>query len=241
MNSNNSANPTPYSINTSALASAGPTLFDQAHVERVLTGPRLLSVSRELLIRSYCLSFAYRFTGDRKYLTAHSTTPKPFVLFRIGTFLFLDVAEMLHGVAIGYDWLYADLSKADREILREGMKKHGLHEYEKRSGEWWKQSRKQSGIRCNAGLIVGLGLAETDPTYAQELVPRAISNLSVALKNYAPDGLWYEGPAYWSYATEYLSYGMAALESSLGNMQGLEQYPGLRETGLASDGLRSPN
>ncbi|HOY19203.1 MAG TPA: heparinase II/III family protein [Haliscomenobacter sp.] len=227
----------------SACLSRANSYLTKPMLERVLTGPRLLSVSRELLIRSYCLSFAYRFTGDRKYFDGALNNLKAVCAFSDwNPSHFLDVAEMLHGVAIGYDWLYDDLSKADREILREGMKKHGLNEYEKRSGEWWNKAENNWNQVCNAGLIVGaLALAESDPTYAQELVPRAISNLSVALKNYAPDGLWYEGPAYWSYATEYLSYGMAALESSLGNMQGLEQYPGLRETGLVPMVCASPN
>lgn len=227
----------------SACLSRANSYLTKPVLERVLTGPRLLSVSRELLIRSYCLSFAYRFTGDRKYFDATLNNLKAVCAFSDwNPSHFLDVAEMLHGVAIGYDWLYADLSKADREILREGMKKHGLNEYQKRGGEWWNKAENNWNQVCNAGLIVGaLALAETDPTYAQELVPKAISNLSFALKNYAPDGLWYEGPAYWSYATEYLSYGMAALESSLGNMQGLDQQPGLRETGLVPMVCASPN
>lgn len=212
-------------------------------LERVLIGPRLLSVSRELLIRSYCLSFAYRLTKDKKYLNAALNNLKAVCAFSDwNPSHFLDVAEMLHGVAIGYDWLYADLSKSDREILREGMKKHGLNEYQKRGGEWWNKAENNWNQVCNAGLIVGaLALAETDPAYAQELIPKAISNLSVALKNYAPDGLWYEGPAYWSYATEYLSYGMAALQSAKGSMQGLDQYPGLVETGLVPMVCASPN
>ncbi len=227
----------------SACLSRANSYLTKPVLERVLTGPRLLSVSRELLIRSYCLSFAYRFTGDRKYFDTALNNLKAVCAFSDwNPSHFLDVAEMLHGVAIGYDWLYADLSKADREILREGMKKHGLNEYQKRGGEWWNKAENNWNQVCNTGLIVGaLALAETDPTYAQELAPKAISNLSVALKNYAPDGLWYEGPAYWSYATEYLSYGMAALESALGNMQGLEQYPGLRETGLVPMVCASPN
>lgn len=226
-----------------ACLSRANTYATKPLLERVLTGPRLLSVSRELLIRSYCLSFAYRFTGDKKYLSAAVNNLKAVCAFSDwNPSHFLDVAEMLHGVAIGYDWLYADLSKADREILREAMKNHGLNEYQKRSSEWWNKAENNWNQVCNAGLIIGaLALAETDPTYAQELAPKAISNLSVALKNYAPDGLWYEGPAYWSYATEYLSYGMAALQTAKGNMQGLDQYPGLRETGLVPMICASPN
>lgn len=150
---------------------------------------------------------------------------------------------MLHGVAIGYDWLYADLSQADRDVLREGIKKHGLAEYRKRyATEWWSKAENNWNQVCNGGLIVGaLAVAETDPTYAQDFVPLALQNMPVALKNYAPDGLWYEGPAYWSYATEYLVYGMAALQSALGTMGNLEKSAGLDKTGLVPMICTSPN
>lgn len=218
-------------------------MLTKAPLQRVLEGPRLLSVSRELLNRVTHLSLSYRLTNDKKYLTAALDNLKTVCAFSDwNPSHFLDVAEMLHGVAIGYDWLYADLSPADREVLREGIKKHGLAEYRKRyTTEWWSKAENNWNQVCHGGLIAGaLAVAEADPTYAQDFIPLALKNMPIALKNYAPDGLWYEGPAYWSYATEYLVYGMAALQSALGTMGDLEKTAGLEKTGLVPMICTSP-
>ncbi|MCP1381254.1 DUF4962 domain-containing protein [Runella salmonicolor] len=227
-----------------AVLATANAMLTKAPLQRVLEGPRLLGVSRELLNRVTHLSLSYRLTNDKKYLTAALTNLKAVCAFSDwNPSHFLDVAEMLHGVAIGYDWLYADLSQADRDVLREGIKKHGLAEYRKRyATEWWSKAENNWNQVCNGGLIVGaLAVAETDPTYARDFVPLALQNMPVALKNYAPDGLWYEGPAYWSYATEYLVYGMAALQSALGTMGDLEKSAGLDKTGLVPMICTSPN
>ena len=39
---------------------------------------------------------------------------------------FLDVGEMTHAVAIGYDWLYDVISEGDRAIIEEAALKFGL-------------------------------------------------------------------------------------------------------------------
>jgi len=63
-------------------------------------------------------------------------------------------------------------------------------------------------------------------------LPKVISNLAFSNKFYAPDGAWYEGPGYWSYATEYLSYCMSAMQTALGNMGNIENTAGLANSGL---------
>jgi hypothetical protein len=214
--------------------STANTLSTKPMLTRVLLGPRMLDVSRELLNRVSHLALAYHFTNEKKYLDAAVNNMKAVCEFSDwNPSHFLDVAEMTNGVALGYDWLYNVLSQKDRDIIREGIKKHGLEEYKKRSTEWWNTSENNWNQVCNGGLIVGsLAIAETDPSYAKEMIPKALENLPFSTKFYAPDGVWYEGPVYWSYATEYLSYGMSALNTALGTMNGLEKSEGLATTGL---------
>jgi hypothetical protein len=215
-------------ISTANTFSTKPTLT------RVLLGPRLLDVSRELFDRVSHLALAYQFTNDKKYLDAAVNNMKAVCEFSDwNPSHFLDVAEMTNGVAVGYDWLYNAMSPKDRDIIRGGIKKHGLEEYKKRSTEWWNTSENNWNQVCNGSLIVAsLAIAETDPSYARDMIPKALENLSYSTKFYAPDGAWYEGPVYWSYATEYLTYGMSALNTALGNMSGLEKSEGLATTGL---------
>lgn len=86
---------------------------------------------------------------------------------------------------------------------------------------------------CNGGLLAGsLAIAETDPDYAEFIVPKAVTILPYALRTYGPDGAWPEGRGYWGYATRYTAYGLAALRTALDNDFGLSQIPGLSEAGF---------
>jgi hypothetical protein len=227
-------------INT--IIASSNSILTKSALKRELIGPRLLGVSRDLLSRVSHLALAYRITNEKKYFDGAISNMKTVCDFTDwNPSHFLDVAEMTHGVALGYDWLYNVMSQADRDYIRAGIKKHGLEEYRKRPKEWWNAAENNWNQVCNGGLIVGcLAIAETDPNYALELIPNAIKNLPTALKNYAPDGLWYEGPSYWSYATEYLSFGLSALQSALGTMSDLDKSAGLNVTGTVPMICSSP-
>lgn len=218
-----------------AVIASANSITSKPMLKRELIGPRLLNVSRELLSRTSHLGLAYRFTGDKKYLDAALNNMKAVCEFSDwNPSHFLDVAEMLNGVAIGYDWFYNDMSKTDREYFRTKIKEKGLEEYRKAyETAWWHKGDNNWNQVCHGGLLVGaLAIAETDPTYARDYIPKAVANLPYSNKFYAPDGAWYEGPGYWAYATEYLAYGMSALQTSLGDMQNLEKTDGLSKSGL---------
>ncbi len=198
-------------------------------------GPRLLQVSRDCLGRIYPLALAYRWTGEEKYAAKAREN-----LLQVCAFPdwnpshFLDTAEMSHAVGVGYDWLYGYLDEATRGQIRAALiekgLKPGLEIYEKDG--WWVQSEYNWNQVCNGGMIIGaLAIAETDPSYAERIVPAAVKSLPRALKSYAPDGAWGEGPGYWSYATHYTAYGLTALDTALGSTFGLLEIDGLSKAG----------
>ena len=85
---------------------------DPANPERVLIGPRLLTVSRTVLDRVMTLALLYRLDGDRRWATScprRAAWPPP-AFSDWNPSHFLDVAEMAHAFALGYDWLYDALS-----------------------------------------------------------------------------------------------------------------------------------
>jgi hypothetical protein len=197
-------------------------------------GPRLLSVSRECLRRIYALALAYRWTGEDKYASKAVENMLTVCSFNDwNPSHFLDVAEMTHAVGLGYDWLYSYMDAGTREKIKAGLIKNGLEPgLEAYKSAWWVKSEFNWNQVCNGGLIIGaLAIAESDPQYAEQIVPAAVKSLPIALASYGPDGAWGEGPGYWSYATHYTAYGLAALQSALGSDFGLLQIKGLAEAG----------
>jgi len=195
-------------------------------------GPRLLSVSRACVHRIYHLCLAYRWTGEEKYAKKAAENLLAVCAFKDwNPSHFLDTAEMSHAVGIGYDWLYSYLDAPTRRKIKAGLIKNGLEEgiiaYKKK---WWAQSEHNWNQVCNGGLIVGaLAVAESDPRYAEQIIPAAVRSLPRALKTYAPDGAWGEGPGYWHYASRYTAYGLTALETALGEDFGLLSIKGMAE------------
>jgi len=201
----------------------------------VLIGPRLLDKSRECLSRVYNLAFSYRWTGNAKYRDAAISNMKTVCAFADwNPSHFLDVAEMTHAVAIGYDWLYNDMDQPTRDLIRTKLTLLGLNEGIKAyaTNEWWAKDAFNWNEVCNGGLMIGaLAIAESDPPMALSIVNKAIANFPYALATYAPDGIWGEGPGYWAYATDYTAYGVSALKTALGSDFGLTQLPGMNITG----------
>ena len=193
-------------------------------------GPRLLSVSRECVSRTYALGLAYRWTGEEKYARKAADNLLAVCAFKDwNPSHFLDTAEMSHAVGVGYDWLYSYLDAATRQKIKAGLIKNGLEEgligYKK---SWWAKSEHNWNQVCNGGLIAGaLAIAESDPKYAEQIVAAAVRSFPLALKTYSPDGAWGEGPGYWHYASRYTAYGLTALETALGTDFGLLSTEGL--------------
>jgi heparinase II/III-like protein len=201
-------------------------------LERKLSGPRLLGVSRQCLARVYALGLAYRWTGRAVYAERARDN-----LLAVCAFSdwnpshFLDTAEMTHAVGIGYDWLYHYLDRESRSRIRAGLIAHGLTpgvDAYRGKKAWWVDNAFNWNQVCNSGLLIGaLALADSDPQYAEVIVPEALRSLPRSLATYEPDGAWGEGPGYWNYATSYTVFALAALETALGSDQGLSDRTGL--------------
>ncbi len=83
------------------------TLSVEPSVYELRDGRRLLYVSREALDRIRALALVYMITGDKLYVERAWAELEAVANFRHWhPAHFLDLAEMTHAVAIGYDWLY---------------------------------------------------------------------------------------------------------------------------------------
>jgi len=218
------------------LLAQGEAILSEPPVERVLIGPRLLDKSRKVVDRLYTLGLLYRLDGQKKWADRATKEMLAVAAFKDwNPSHFLDVAEMTHGMAIGYDWFYDSLTPEERKIVETAMVEKGLLEAKKcheRNVGWTRSPDNWNNV-CNGGITVGaLALADREPELAEWLVARMRESLPKALASYAPDGAWREGPGYWGYATRYTVYAFAALQSTLGTDFGLSSMPGLAEAGV---------
>ena len=198
-------------------------------------GIRLLWVSNEMVRRIYILAFLYRIEENEMYLKRAWQELEACAAFPDwNPSHFLDVGEMCHAFAIGYDWLYADLSEDQRLIIREAMVDKGIEPYLKGSeagnSRWIKNTQNWNFV-CNGGLgIAALALGTEAEDSFGKVMSYVMENLPYALQSYAPDGAWDEGAGYWDYGTRYLTYLMASLQSATGQLYGIPDAEGLAAT-----------
>ena len=219
-------------------------LLSKPPVERKLTGRRLLGVSREALRRVLTLAVVHRATGDDVFsLRAEKEMLAAAAFTDWNPSHFLDTAEMTAALALGYDWLHEKLSAETRATLRRAIVEKGLREGAdpKLKHNSWHRSENNWNQVCFGGLSLGaLAIAGDEPELARAMLAAARAGIARGLKPYAPDGVYPEGPGYWSYGTSYQVLLIAALESALGDDWGLSRSPGFMASASAQLFLTGP-
>lgn len=183
-----------------------------------------LSVARKAFERIYYLSYSYRMTSDKRY----SDRAKQEMMHVCGfdhwhPIHFLGVAEMTIALSIGYDWLYDELSDAERKIILESIVKKGLNESMSETAtdvshlQWLKKKNNWNSV-CNTGMALGaIATYELDPDRSRKIIQRSVELIrEVALHEYLPDGNYPEGYTYWSYGTAFTLIFIDTLENLYG-------------------------
>jgi len=200
--------------------------------ERIQIGRRLLSVSREYLRRIFFLSYAYRMTGDERFAThaeKHMLKSAGFTDWNPSHFL--DVGEMTMALAIGYDWLYDEISESSKEIIKTAIVEKGIKPSFNDKYNWFLDAEHNWNQVCNAGMTYGaLAIQEDYPTLADSVIERAFETITKPMKDYQPDGAYPEGTGYWGYGTSFNVLFLSAVEKALGTDRGLAKTPGFLET-----------
>src|SRR5688572_4758568 len=207
-------------------------ILDLPPVERVLIGRRLLDKSRESLRRIFFLAYAWRMTREKKYFKKCEQE-----LLAVSKFQdwnpdhFLDVAEMTMAVAIGYDWLYHDLSASSRQLIADAIITKGLVPSLNDKYNGWLRAGNNWNQVCNTGISFGaLAVYEMQAQQSDQLLERAKKSIRIPMATYAPDGNYTEGYSYWAYGTSYNVFFISALEKVFGNDYGLCAMPSFLKT-----------
>lgn len=197
-------------------------------------GRRLLAISQRVLHRVLTLSLVTRLTGEKKYARRAIDEMMCVAAFPDwNPSHFLDVAEMTLGVSIGYDWLYDEMSGAERATVSRAIRYKGLctSDGQLQTG-WWVKSKNNWGQVCHAGMLAGAcAIADEAPEVARQIVARAVEALPGPMEAFAPEGGFPEGPGvYWGYAMIFNALAIDILNSLCGNDCGLSDQPGFRES-----------
>lgn len=197
-----------------------------------LTGRRMLTVSRDAIQRVLDLSTAWKATGKQIYFERCRDE-----LLNLSDFKdwhpahHLDTAEMQTAVAIGYDWLYADLALSERKTIASALLEKGL----KTTLSVPDMLRKQNNWNqvCNGGVVLSaLALQDIEPELSTKAIAAAIKGIPIGLKEgYSPDGAYAEGGTYWGYGSIYSILTVEALRKAGGPDPGIVSHLGFLESG----------
>lgn len=182
-------------------------------------------------------AFAYKMTGDRRYLDAAKNYMDAAVSYDVWGYSYnkpnvdLAAGHLLYGLGWGYDLLYNDLTTAERDKYRGKLTRqaHLLYEFFKpKSGKTYAYSQNHTFIP-----ITGLGVAAYalmgEAPEAKEWAALSRAIYDRVLATYAPDGYYYEGMEYWIFSTPWLVHYIDAQLHSTGEDL-YKTTPGLRLT-----------
>lgn len=225
-----------------AIIKEADRLLKKKPVTRVMTGRRLLAVSREALRRIFFLSYAWRMTNKEVY---GLRTEKE--MLAVAAFSdwnpshFLDVAEMTMAMAIGYDWTYHQLSNPAKQRIAKAIIDKGLLPSLDAQNNYWLRTNNNWNQVCNAGITFGaMAVYENDSLLSLSLINRAITSVPAAMKEYSPDGAYPEGYAYWGYGTSFNVMLISALEKLFNQDFGLNAIPGFLKTAGYLENMTGP-
>ena len=202
-------------------------------IEHKLLGKRLLMQSREFLKRIFYLSFAYRITSDTRYAERAEREMLTVADFNDwNPTHFLDVAEMTTGMAIGYDWLYDQLSPSSKTRITSSIISLGLMpSLDSVKCVYWQKGHDNWSQVCNTGMTLGaLAIYESNPKLANHIINRSIESIKSPMKEYSPDGAYPEGFNYWGYGTTYNVLYLSAIEKAFGQDFGLSDFKGFLQS-----------
>jgi len=187
------------------------------------------------------LAMAWRLTGDRKYGEACRTYMLDVCAWPDwNPNHYLDVADMLMGLSVGYDWAYDALSDDERAIIRKAMIEKGF-ETRNVNGWWKKASNNWPQVCWGAIALTAVAIGAEEPEKALEMLEEMRRSIPPCLAVYAPRGAYPEGPGYWGYGTGRFVYMLAAFDVAFGTTFKLFDKPGFPQTGDFIDAMTGPS
>ncbi len=199
----------------SVIRAFSDAVLEEPPVTRAFIGRRLLHTSREALKRIFWLGYTYRVHGGEAY--ARRAIDEMLAVSAFSDWNpahFLDVGEMTMAAAIGYDWLYDEMTPDERKTVARAIIDKGLKPAGSEADAWFYRSEINWNSVCNAGMVYGaLAVWEEDPDYCRSMLEKSLESNKLAYKAYEGGG-YPEGYNYWGYGTSFQIMLEAAVDSA---------------------------
>jgi Heparinase II/III-like protein. len=176
-------------------------------------------------------AFAYKITGEKKYLDAAKKYIDAGISYDTWGYTYnkpnvdLAAGHLLYGMGWGYDLLYNDLTPAERSRVREKLVKQAklLHAFFKpKSGKTYAYSQNHTFIPISGLAIAAYALMDEVPE-AKEWAADSRAIFDRVLATLGEDGYFYESMEYWIFSMPWIIHYMDAHERSTGE----DLYKGL--------------
>lgn len=230
------------------IAIADSYLNEDVLFYEIRDGVRLWYVSMDFMDRVMALAFAYRLTGDEKYLnkcTAEMDSIASFPTWHPEHHI--DVGGLAVGFGIGYDWLYDSLTPEQKSRYESAV--YGLCYDQYYKGFTNQSDYMKGGVLAvnnhnsvmNSGItICALAFMDAFPKEGAYFIENSLRATEVTVPNFAPDGAWYEGVGYGCMTLEYLALQLSALEAVFGNCYCLDFAEGMDMAARFVVNMQSP-
>ncbi len=203
-----------------------------------------MTTSGALLSRIKTLAMAYRISGSGAYAERVYRELENAAL-NFGDWNsqhFLDTSNIIMAFAIGYDWIYDYISSdaSRKAIIVNAMKNTGfnavLDDYldrdRYRTNRWLYISTPDNwNIYCNsAALTAAMAFSDDLPQECAMIFDYGFKYIQTAMRQFGPDGGWFEGVGYWDYLMNPLVILLGSMEKAIGSFYGLTNAEGFGNT-----------
>ncbi|MDR1517271.1 MAG: heparinase II/III family protein [Dysgonamonadaceae bacterium] len=221
------------------------SILQKPYLQRVMTGRRLLSVSREALYRVNMLGMVYRMEKDPAMLERLNNEVLAICDFADwNPSHYLDVGEMSMAVALAIDWGADKLPATTVEKAINALITKGIDPSWGNDGKnaGWAYTGNNWNQVCNGGMIAAaIAVAEKNPDLAAKTIKRALDGIPNALAAYLPDGVYPEGSSYWEYGTGFSVITCAMLESAFGTDFGHSKHSAFMASAMYRVMMNAPS
>ena len=158
------------------------------------------------------VAMAWLLTGDRQFLESArqwALASCSYPTWGRGRIDGMDLAtgHQLLGLALVYDWCYADLDDSARRTIRDTLVRRtaALYEAAATGKAWWERSYLQNHLWVNICGMAAAGLALFDEVEdASRWIGLPLDKFKKTMTVLGPDGASHEGAGYWEYGVEYM-------------------------------------